>query len=128
MRYPTIQKELLAIIDSLLFFEAQLRENKFVILIDHKALLTFIQGTRDQQNLRRWHNLCMTFNCTIEHTTTKDKHITDAISTMYQYSTASTTNNDCIRHSVDSTTIRSLQKSLGTTSIFHATPLHLLSP
>ena len=40
LRYPTVQKELLASIDRLHFVEAQLREHKFVILTDHKLLLT----------------------------------------------------------------------------------------
>ena len=42
LRYPTFQNQLLAIIDSLHFFEAQLREHKFVILTDYKLLLTFM--------------------------------------------------------------------------------------
>ena len=41
-RYPTFQKELLAIIDSLHLFEAQLRGHKFIILTDYKVLLTFM--------------------------------------------------------------------------------------
>jgi len=35
LKYPTYQKELLAIVDSLKFFEAQLRDNKFTVLTDH---------------------------------------------------------------------------------------------
>ena len=51
--YSTFQNVLLAIIDTLHFFEAQLRGDKFVILTDHKLLLTFMQGTPDSQKLRR---------------------------------------------------------------------------
>ena len=47
LRYHTFQKELLAIINSLCCFEAQLRGHKFVILTDHKLLLTFMQQTLD---------------------------------------------------------------------------------
>ena len=43
LRYSTFQKEFLAIIDSLHFFEAQLKGHKFVILTDHKPLRTFIE-------------------------------------------------------------------------------------
>ena len=43
LRYSTFQKELLAVIDSLHFFEAQLRGHQFVILTDHKPLLIFMQ-------------------------------------------------------------------------------------
>jgi len=35
LKYPTYQKELLAIVDSRKFFEAQLQDNKFTILTDH---------------------------------------------------------------------------------------------
>jgi len=41
-KYPTYQKELLAIVDSLKFFEAQLRDHKFTVLTDHQPLLSFL--------------------------------------------------------------------------------------
>ena len=53
LRYSTYQKELLTIIDSLHYFEAQVRGHKFVIVTDHKPLLTFRQRTPDSQKLRR---------------------------------------------------------------------------
>ena len=53
LNYPTLQKELLAIIDSLKFFEAQLRGTKFTILTDHKPLETFMDRTQATQKLRR---------------------------------------------------------------------------
>ena len=52
----------------------------------------------------------MTFDCTIEHTAGKDNHIIYALSRMYKYPGVSTTENDLIPHSVDSTTIRPLQE------------------
>ena len=44
MRYPTIQKQLIAIIDSLHFFEAQLGGYRFVIVMHHKPLFKFVRG------------------------------------------------------------------------------------
>ena len=79
LRYATFQKELLAIIDSIHFFEAQLRGHKWVILIDHETLLTLMQRTPDGQKLWRWQDILITLNCTIEHTARKDKHIIDAL-------------------------------------------------
>ena len=110
LRYPTFQKELLAIINSLHFFEAQLRGHQFVILTDHKPLLTFMQRRPDSQKLRRWQDFLMTFDCTIEHTAGKDNHIADALSRMYKYASVSRTGDDLIPHIVDSTTIRPLQE------------------
>jgi len=43
LEYPTYQKELLAIVDSLKFFEAQLRDHKFTVLTNHQPLLSFLQ-------------------------------------------------------------------------------------
>jgi len=43
LKYPTYQKELLAIVDSLKFFEVQLRDHKFTVLTDHQPLLSFLQ-------------------------------------------------------------------------------------
>ena len=54
LSYPTLQKELLAIIDSLRFLEAQLPVIKFTIPTNHKPLETFMDGTEASQELRRW--------------------------------------------------------------------------
>jgi len=43
LKYPTYQKELLAIVDSLKFFEAQLQDHKFMVLADHQPLLSFLR-------------------------------------------------------------------------------------
>ena len=51
-KYTTLQKELLAIIDSTKFFEAQLRGTKFIILTDHKPLEPCIYHARATQKLR----------------------------------------------------------------------------
>ena len=108
LRYLTFQKELLAIIVSLHFFEAQLRGHQFVILTDHKPLLTFMQRTPDSQKLRRWQDFLKTFDCTIELTAGKDNHIVDAFSRIHKYTGIPTTEDDLIPHSDDSTTIRPL--------------------
>ena len=110
LRYPTFQKELVPIIHSLYVFEVQLSGHQFVILTDHKPLLTFTQRTPDSQKLRRWQDFLMTFDCNIEHTAGKDNHIADALSRMHKYPGVTTTKDDLIPHSVDSTTIRPLQE------------------
>ena len=91
-------------------FEAPLRAYKFVILTDHKPLLTFMQRTPDSQKLRRWQDLLMTFDCTTKHTARKDYHITDALSRMHKYAGVSNTKDNLIPYVVDSTSIRPLQE------------------
>ena len=69
-----------------------------------------MQQTLDSQKLRRYQDFLVTFDCTIEHTAGKDNHIADALSRIYTYLGVSTTEDDLIPHSVDSTTIRPLQQ------------------
>ena len=110
LRYPIFLKAMLAIIDSLHFFEAQLRGYQFVILTDHKLLLTFMQRTQNSKKVKRWQDYLMTFDGTIEYTAGKDNHIADALSRMHKYPSISATEDDLIPQSIDSTTIKPLQE------------------
>ena len=96
LNYPTLQEELLAIIDSLKFFEAQLRGTKFTILPDHKPLETCMDCTQPTQKLRRWQDFLGSFNQTIVHTAGKENYITDALSRNYQRPGTSTEEEDYI--------------------------------
>jgi len=53
LRYPIYQKELLAIIDSLKFFEARLQDHNFTVFTDHQPLLSFPQPWQTSQKLAR---------------------------------------------------------------------------
>jgi len=53
VKYPTYQKELLAIVDSLKFFEAQLRDHNFTVLTDHQPLVSFLLPWQTSQKLAR---------------------------------------------------------------------------
>jgi len=50
-KYPTYQKELFTIVDSLKFIEAQLGDHKFTVLTDHQPLLSFLQPRQTSQKL-----------------------------------------------------------------------------
>ena len=54
LKYPSYQKELLAIVDSLKFFEAQLRDHMFTVLMYHQPLLSFLQPRQTSQKLAPW--------------------------------------------------------------------------
>ena len=104
--YHTLQKEILAIIDSLKFFEPHLRGTKFTILTDHKPLETFMDRTQPTQKLRRWQQLVLSFDQIIGHTAGKENFITDAISKMYIRIGISTQEQNCILDSIDNTTLQ----------------------
>ena len=104
LNYHRLQKELLAILDSLKFFEAQLRGTKFTILTDHKPLETFMDRTQPTQKLRRWQDFLASFDQTIVHTAGKVNYIADALSRNYKRPGTSTAEEDYISQSIDNTT------------------------
>ena len=53
LNFTTFQKELLEIMDTLLFFEAQLGATTCTILTNHKPLQTFMDRTQQTQKLHR---------------------------------------------------------------------------
>ena len=103
--YPTLQKELLAIIDSPKFFAPQLRGTKFPMLTDYKGLETFMDRTQASQKLRRWQEFLASFEQTIVHTADKVNFIADAISRNYIRMGTLTEEPDCIPASIDNTTL-----------------------
>jgi len=54
LKYPTYQMELLAIVDYLKIFKAQLRDHKCSVLKDHQPLLSFLRPRQTSQKLARW--------------------------------------------------------------------------
>jgi len=80
LKYSTYQKELFAIVDSLKFFEAQLRDHKFTLLTDHQPLLSLLRPRRTSQKLARWQSYMREFDLVIEHTAGKENLLADALS------------------------------------------------
>jgi len=80
LKYPTYQKQLLAIVDSLKFFEGQLRDHKFTVLTDHQPLLSFLRPRQTSQKLARWQAYMREFDLVIEHTVRKENLLADALS------------------------------------------------
>jgi len=85
LKYPTYQKELPAIIDSLKFFEAQLQDHKFTVLTDHQPLLTCLRPQLTSQKLARWQAYMTEFDLVIEHTAGKENLLADALSRKHKY-------------------------------------------
>jgi len=103
VKYPTYQKELLAIVDSLKFFDAQLRDHKFTVLEDHQPLLSFLRPRQTSQKLARWQAYMRKFAFVIEYTAGKENMLADAISKKHKYSLDPTEEQDFIPQSIDPT-------------------------
>jgi len=85
LKYPTDQKELLAIVDSLKFSDAQLRDHKFTVLTDHQPLLSFLRPRQTSQKLARWQAYMREFDLVIEHPAGKDNRLADALLRKHKY-------------------------------------------
>ena len=115
----TLQKGLLAISDSLKFFEAQLRGTKFTILTDYKPLETFMDRIRASQKLRQWQEFLVSSDQTIVHTAGKKNFITDSISAKYIRIGTLTEDEDFISGSIANPTLH------GTPTL--STPAHTIT-
>ena len=103
MKYPTYQKELLAIVDSLKSFEAQLRDPKFTVLTDHQPLLSFLRPRQTSQKLPRWEAYMREFDLVIEHTAGKENLLADPLSRKHKYYLNPYKEKDFIPQSIDPT-------------------------
>jgi len=103
LKYPTYQKELLAIVYSLKFFEAQLQDYIFTVLTDHQPLLSFLRPRQTSQKLAQWQAYMQEFNLVIEHTAGKENLLADALSRKHKYSLDPTEEHNFIHRSIDST-------------------------
>jgi len=116
LKYPTYQKELLAIVDSLKLFEAQLRDHKFTVLTDHQLLLSFLRPRQTSQKLARWQFYMREFDLVIEHTAGKENLLPDALSRKHKYSLDPTEKQGFIPHSIDPTVDNSNRQDTSITS------------
>ena len=66
-QYPTLQKELLAIVDAVEYYAPQLRHVKFTCLTDHQPLVTFMHKPQKTQKLRRWQQMLSEYDFTIQY-------------------------------------------------------------
>jgi len=103
LKYPTCQMELLPIVDSLKFFEAQLRDHKFTVLEDHQPLLSFLRPRQTSQNLAWWRAYMREFALVIERMAGKENMLADALSRKHKYSLDPTEEQDFIPQSIDPT-------------------------
>jgi len=103
LKYPTYQKELLAIVDSLKFFEAQLQDHKFMVLTHYQPLLSFLRPWQTSQTLARWQAYMWEFDLVIEHTAGKENLLPDALLRKHKYSLDPTEEQDFLPQSIDST-------------------------
>jgi len=124
LTYLTYQKELLAIVDSFKFFEAQLRDHKFTVLTNQQPLLSFLRPRQTCQKLVRWQAYMREFDLVIEHTAGKENLSANALSRKNKYSLDPTEEQDFIPHRIDPTEDNSnLQDSSITTNNLSISPI-----
>ena len=85
LNYSTKNKELLAIIAAVKFFEPQIRGVKFTILTDHKPLVTFMEKAQAEQKTRRWQAMLSEHDCTIQHIEGVTNILVDYLSRKHKY-------------------------------------------
>src|SRR5205807_8922149 len=84
VNYTTIDKELLAIVDSLRHIQGQLQGHKITIRTDHQALVSFMKNIQTNQMKRRWQEFMSQFDITLEHIKGEDNAIADLLSRAYK--------------------------------------------
>jgi len=92
-----------AIVNSLKFFAAQLRDHQFTVLMDHQRLLSFLRPQQTSQKLAYWQAYIREFDLVIEHIAGKENLLADALSRKYKYSLDPTEEQDFIPQSIDPT-------------------------
>jgi len=106
LNYATYDKELLAIHDSLHFFEPKLLLlEQFTILTDHKPLLNFMDNTHDSQGRSRIANYMQRFNAKIEFTAGKENLIADTLYRVHKYPRRPTSEKDFIPQYINPTPV-----------------------
>jgi len=78
--WPTIQKELFAIYNSIKHFQNVLSGHFFVVLTNHRPLLNFMSQRQDNAMRQRWQEFMMIFDFIIEYIEGKENIIADALS------------------------------------------------
>jgi len=100
LKYATCEKELLALVDSLKLFEAQLRDHKFTVLMDYQQPLSFVLLRKTSQKLSRRQVYMREFYLIIEHTSGKENLFADILSMKHKSSVDPSEEQDFIPQSI----------------------------
>lgn len=79
-RYSTIERELLAIIYSVLHFSPYLIGREFILNTDHKPLVYLFNSKNNSSRLHRWRLILMGYQFKIQHKPGKNNIIADILS------------------------------------------------
>lgn len=80
IRYPTIEKELLAIVWSVKYFKPYLYGRKFIIKTDHKPLIYLFNMTNPSSRLTKFRLLLEEYDYEVEYVRGRDNVAADALS------------------------------------------------
>ena len=96
LNYPITQKELLAIYDSMRYFDQKIRNFRFVVLTDHKPLVNFMTNMQKLQELRRWQQEMSQYDFEIQYLEGVKNTLADALSRMYNNPLHPIPSNHCV--------------------------------
>jgi len=100
--YSTFDKELLAVVDTLEYFRSELTGYSFIILTDHKPLVSFPTQYDLTRKQGRWQQIIHQFQCKIQHIGGNKNIIADALSRVFINPSLVPSLSDLISHSIDS--------------------------
>jgi len=100
--FSTFDKELLAIVDALEHFRSELTGCSFIILTDHKPLVSFHTQYDRTGKLCRWQQIIHLFQCKIQYIRGNKNVIADALSRVFLNLYLVPSQSDFISHSIDS--------------------------
>lgn len=85
IRYSTIEKELLAIVQASKYFRSYLYGRKFIVRTDHRPLVWLSSLREPNAKLQRWKIKLEEYNFDIEYVKGKDNQVADGLSRMEVY-------------------------------------------
>jgi len=100
--YSTFDKELLAIVDALEHFRSELTGCSFIILTDHKPLVSFPTQYDLTGKQYRWQQIIHQFQCKIQHIGGNKNVIVNALSRVFINPSLVPSLSDFIPHFIDS--------------------------
>ena len=89
LHYPVHELDLLAVVDAVQSFHAQLYDTRFTVVTDNKALSYFLSQTNLPYRLPRWRMYLQSYEFDIIHISGKNNVLADALSRVYEEREAS---------------------------------------